>query len=161
MMILFVWMTLMINVCDAYSLYYPPTITISPDGCIYRYNMSSTRRKIPSCIFQHSNQNDVHVDHKREEEDQQNCQDTIRVRIWNALSSSKGEEVSLRELGSIVGERRFGDLKSHLVHVEKQAKTIGNKSKEWKKRRGLDEHTTKAKIQKRIGQKGMVYLKLR
>lgn len=61
--------------------------------------------------------------------------DTIRVRIWRALVAAAGDELSLRQLGSIVGERK--DLKSHLVHVEKQAKTIGNKSKEWRERRGL------------------------
>ncbi|GFH53228.1 hypothetical protein CTEN210_09704 [Chaetoceros tenuissimus] len=64
-------------------------------------------------------------------------QDTIRVRIWKALSNAQSKEMSLQQLGAIVGERKIGDLKSHLVHVEKQAKTFGNKSKDWKKRRGL------------------------
>ncbi len=87
--------------------------------------------------------------------------DTIRVRIWKALvsSSCNGEELSIRQLGSLVGERRLGDLKSHLVHVEKQAKTVGNKSKEWKQRRGLEEATTKAKIVKRMV-KGVQFIKL-
>jgi hypothetical protein len=60
-------------------------------------------------------------------------EDTVRVRIWRALAS--GEELSLKQLGSIVGERK--DLKSHLGHVEKQAKTLKNKSNEWWERRGL------------------------
>jgi hypothetical protein len=60
-------------------------------------------------------------------------EDTVRVRIWRALAS--GEELSLKQLGLIVGERK--DLKSHLVHVEKQAKTLKNKSNEWRERRGL------------------------
>jgi hypothetical protein len=60
-------------------------------------------------------------------------EDTVRVRIWRALAS--GEELSLKQLGIIVGERK--DLKSHLAHVEKQAKTLKNKSNEWRERRGL------------------------
>jgi hypothetical protein len=60
-------------------------------------------------------------------------EDTIRVRIWRALAS--GEELSLKQLGSIVGERK--NLRSHLGHVEKQAKTLKNKSNEWRERRGL------------------------
>jgi hypothetical protein len=60
-------------------------------------------------------------------------EDTARVRIWRALAS--GEEISLKQLGSIIGERK--DLKSHLGHVEKQAKTLKNKSNEWRERRGL------------------------
>jgi hypothetical protein len=86
--------------------------------------------------------------------------DTIRVRIWRALSSSYGQELSMRQLGSIVGERRIGDLNSHLVHVEKQAKTVNNKSSEWKRRRGIDERTRKVKLTKRREKNGMIYIKL-
>ena len=97
-----------------------------------------------------------------EENDEQDDDpvDTVRVRIWKALASAD-KELSLKQLGAIVGERHLGDLKSHLVHVEKQAKTFGNKSREWKERRGLlvgDRKRKKAKIQKRRGEKGMVYI---
>lgn len=61
--------------------------------------------------------------------------DTIRVRIWRALA--KHGELSLKELGSLVGERNLGDLQSHLTHVSKQAKTFGKKSNEWKMRRNV------------------------
>mmetsp|Transcript_29313 Transcript_29313/g.62234 ORF Transcript_29313/g.62234 Transcript_29313/m.62234 type:complete len:171 (+) Transcript_29313:128-640(+) len=61
--------------------------------------------------------------------------DTIRVRIWRALAS--GDEITMTELSNRVGERNRGNLRSHLVHVERQAKTIGNKSSEWRERRGL------------------------
>mmetsp|Transcript_1164 Transcript_1164/g.2438 ORF Transcript_1164/g.2438 Transcript_1164/m.2438 type:complete len:175 (-) Transcript_1164:111-635(-) len=61
--------------------------------------------------------------------------DTIRVRIWRALAS--GDELSMTQLCKQVGERSRGDLRSHLTHVERQAKTIRNKSNEWRVRRGL------------------------
>jgi hypothetical protein len=67
------------------------------------------------------------------EEDE--AEDTIRVRIWRALAS--GDELSLSQLGRAVGERRLSELRSHLQHVERQAKTLRNKSDEWKVRRGL------------------------
>ena len=84
--------------------------------------------------------------------------DTVRVMIWRALSSH--DELSMRELGSLVGERRMGDLKSHLVHVEKQAKTFGNKSKEWKVRRGLKDGIKRVKIKKRKDAKGVLHIRL-
>ena len=62
-------------------------------------------------------------------------EDTIRVKIWRALAS--GEEMRLSELGNTVGERRMGELRSHLVHVERQAKTLRNKPDEWRIRRGI------------------------
>ena len=68
-------------------------------------------------------------------EEQYEEKDTIRVRIWRALAS--GNELSLSQLCKQVGERNRSDIKSHLVHVEKQAKTIRNKSDEWRIRRGL------------------------
>lgn len=81
--------------------------------------------------------------------------DTIRVRIWRSLSS--GEEMSLSQLSAAVlsqltttnDESRTmmhpqqreqlsqGDLRYHLKHVEKQARTLSNKSNEWRERRGL------------------------
>lgn len=68
-------------------------------------------------------------------------QDTTRVRIWRALASRK--ELTLKQLGAAVGERRQGDLKAHLQHVEKQAKTLKNKNAEWRERRGLSATDTK------------------
>ena len=50
--------------------------------------------------------------------------DTIRVRIWRALAS--GEELSLAELSRTVGVSSYGDLRSHLRHVERQASTLSN-----------------------------------
>ena len=92
-------------------------------------------------------------------------QDTIRVRIWKALSQAQSKEMSLQQLGAIVGERKIGDLKSHLVHVEKQAKTFGNKSKDWKERRGVLEFFENTgskgkqiKICYRKGEKGLTYI---
>ena len=63
------------------------------------------------------------------------AEDTIRVRIWRALAD--GKEFSLSKLSNAVGERRRGELRSHLAHVERQAKTLRNKSDEWRLRRGL------------------------
>ena len=134
-------------------------------------NMSVRGIIVPSSLFSSKNQNhegmekerggDQHGDASEGDEDLNTEElDTIRVRIWKALSSSNGKELSMRQLGSIVGERRIGDLKSHLVHVEKQAKTLNNKSKEWKHRRGLNEKRKKAKIIKRREKGGMVHIKL-
>eukprot|EP00536_Pseudo-nitzschia_multiseries_P004161 jgi/Psemu1/9393/gm1.9393_g len=90
--------------------------------------------------------------------------DTVRVRIWRALASSFGEEITLKELGAIVGERRVGELRSHLQHVEKQSKTLKNKSPEWKERRGLSDPGMKgadnARIRIRRGKKNEMYVKL-
>eukprot|EP00554_Chaetoceros_debilis_P010464 CAMPEP_0194110352 /NCGR_PEP_ID=MMETSP0150-20130528/9635_1 /TAXON_ID=122233 /ORGANISM="Chaetoceros debilis, Strain MM31A-1" /LENGTH=189 /DNA_ID=CAMNT_0038799519 /DNA_START=253 /DNA_END=822 /DNA_ORIENTATION=+ len=95
--------------------------------------------------------------------------DTIRVRIWRALASANGEELSLKQLGSIVGQRNLSDLRSHLTHVERQAKTYRNKSFEWKERRGLssinsDGNSTneikKIKLRKRSGDRGMIFFRL-
>lgn len=84
--------------------------------------------------------------------------DTVRVRIWRTLSMKK--EINLRQLGYAVGEKNIGDLKSHLLHVEKQAKTIGNKSDEWKIRRGISSEVRKAKLMRRKGEKGLTYIKM-
>jgi hypothetical protein len=84
--------------------------------------------------------------------------DTVRVRIWRTLSMKK--EINLRQLGYAVGEKNIGDLKSHLFHVEKQAKTIGNKSDEWKIRRGISPEVRKAKLMRRKGEKGLTYIKM-
>jgi len=96
-----------------------------------------------------------------EKDGEGNTMDTIRVRIWRALAS--GEELSLKELGAIVGERRLGELKSHLTHVEKQAKTIKNKKDQWKERRGLsninDRKLHKQRVQIRRGGKNEIFVK--
>lgn len=68
-------------------------------------------------------------------DDDETERDTIRVRIWRALAS--GDELSMTELSRRVGVRRGGDLKSHLRHVERQARTLRNKKDEWRARRGL------------------------
>ena len=97
--------------------------------------------------------------------------DTIRIRIWKALYSANGSELSLQQLGNMVGERNIGDLTSHLTHVERQAKTFRNKSDEWKKRRGLvllncsNEDGTvkvidKVKLKRRRGDRGMTFIRL-
>jgi hypothetical protein len=94
--------------------------------------------------------------------------DTIRVRIWKALVATRGQEVSLKQLGAMVGLRNIGDLRSHLTHVERQAKTFGNKSDEWKQRRGLmvdsNDGTTspiqKVKLKSRRGDRGLTFIRL-
>ena len=93
-------------------------------------------------------------------DDDETERDTIRVRIWRALAS--GEEISLRKLGQVVGERK--DLNSHLVHVERQAKTLKNKSNEWRARRGLQttesSKNNKLRLIRRRGTKNEVYVRL-
>lgn len=91
--------------------------------------------------------------------------ETIRVRIWRALAD--GEELSLTQLSKIVGERRLGELRSHLTHVERQAKTLGNKSNEWRLRRGLvpieDDFSVQRKrlrIKMRKGKKNELFIRL-
>ena len=91
--------------------------------------------------------------------------DTIRVRIWRALAP--GDELTLKQLGSIVGERQLGDLKDHLSHVEKQAKTLKNKSNQWRERRGLvsiygdnNRKIEKLRLITRRGKKNIVYIRL-
>ena len=89
-------------------------------------------------------------------------EDTIRVRIWRSLAS--GKEFSLKKLGVVVGEGQKGDLKAHLKHVEKQAKTLKNKNIDWRRRRGLPvdniKKTNKLRIKTRRGEKNEVYVRL-
>ena len=101
------------------------------------------------------------------EEEKDPERDTIRVRIWRALAS--GEELSLSQLCKAVGESSRGELRSHLTHVEKQAKTIRNKSDEWRIRRGLpragNDATSKfgprkMQLKMRKGDKNEVFIKL-
>lgn len=70
-------------------------------------------------------------------------EDTIRVRLWRALVAANGTELSLRQLGAATGQHK--DLKSHLVHVEKQSKTLQTKSVAWLERRGLSDHYLESK----------------
>jgi hypothetical protein len=94
--------------------------------------------------------------------DDEDGKDTVRVRIWRVLAS--GEEMTLKQLGSAVGERRLGDLKAHLTHVEKQAKTLGSKSPEWRIRRGLSgdnvQKINKMRLKIRRGDRNEVCIRL-
>ena len=97
-------------------------------------------------------------------EDDNLVHDTLRVRIWRALAC--GEELSLSQLSSIVKERRVGELRSHLTHVQRQCKTLSNKSNEWRIRRGLmplsnnDRQEKKLRIKMRRGKKNELYVRL-
>mmetsp|Transcript_29144 Transcript_29144/g.44065 ORF Transcript_29144/g.44065 Transcript_29144/m.44065 type:complete len:215 (+) Transcript_29144:79-723(+) len=94
--------------------------------------------------------------------------DTVRVRIWRSLATNNGQELTLQQLGAMVGERNLGDLRSHLTHVERQAKTFRNKSDEWKKRRGLVLHDSdgksnviqKVKLKRWKGDRGIMFIRL-
>ena len=90
-------------------------------------------------------------------------EDTVRVRIWRALSESPGKELTMKELGTKVGERRPSELWSHLKHVQKQSQTIQNKSSDWKERRGLSaskKDLVRWRVQIRRGRKSEIYIKL-
>lgn len=102
-------------------------------------------------------------------EENEPTKDTIRVRIWRALAS--GDELSMTQLSKQVRERR-GDVRSHLTHVERQAKTIRNKSNEWRIRRGLaplgdmdssgsaNGGVKKLRLKKRKGAKNELFIRL-
>ena len=74
--------------------------------------------------------------------------DTVRVRLWKALVD--GTERSLTELSVTLNETR-SDIRFHLTHVEKQAKTLSSKSSEWRLRRNVLHSSMKLKLTKRIG----------
>ena len=90
--------------------------------------------------------------------------DTFRVRIWRVLAASFGEELTLKQLGAEVGERRTGELRNHLKHVKKQSESLRNKNNEWKERRGLEisaiKRTDKLRVRIRRGKKNEIYIKL-
>ncbi len=88
-----------------------------------------------SVLLKSNQSDDTTLTQEGEDLDSDEQLDTIRVRIWRQLAD--GKELSLSQLSNAVGERRLGELRSHLTHVEKQAKTIRNKSDEWRIRRGL------------------------
>ncbi|MGK3740261.1 MAG: hypothetical protein ACI8RD_006243 [Bacillariaceae sp.] len=113
-------------------------------------------------IFESEEESIVEYD---EEDDTDTDTDTVRVRIWRALASSSGEEITLKQLGGMVGERRLGELKSHLQHVTKQAKTIKNKNVKWRERRGLSmyydtKRIDKLRIRIRRGKNNDVHVRL-
>lgn len=105
---------------------------------------------------------------KKEDEDvapsEEGELDTVRVRIWRQLAD--GKELSLAQLSNAVGERKLGNLRSHLTHVEKQAKTIRNKSDEWRMRRGLSPVGSEAgsprqmKLKFRKGKKNEMFVRI-
>ena len=92
---------------------------------------------INNCNDNNNAQSDIPTSLEQKEDD------TIRVRIWRALST--GEEMSLSKLSAAISisskstttPLSQSDLRYHLKHVERQARTISNKSIEWRKRRGL------------------------
>jgi hypothetical protein len=77
--------------------------------------------------------------------------DTVRVRIWRILMENG--EMSLKDLSRAVNEKPT-DVKFHLQHVEKQAKTLANKSSEWRERRGIPAGTRTVKVKKRLAGNG-------
>ena len=77
----------------------------------------------------------------RQQAQQPDQDDTIRVRIWQILA--KGDEISLKDLCAQIGERNLNNLRDHLQHVEKQAKTVSNKKPVWRQRRGLPPQASK------------------
>ncbi|KAL7523300.1 hypothetical protein ACHAXR_000116, partial [Thalassiosira sp. AJA248-18] len=103
--------------------------TIRPGGEDPSLFFSSKRATSGSPTNANDNKDEAETNNAEPEKD------TIRVRIWRALAS--GDELSMTQLCKQVGERNRGDLRSHLKHVERQAKTIRNKSSEWRERRGL------------------------
>ena len=117
----------------------------------------TSKARICFCALPNEDE-DTEEDEEEALPDDAGAQDTIRVRIWRALAS--GQEVSLRALGATVGERRQGELRSHLQHVEKQAQTLRNKSTKWRERRGLDPTTTKLRLVTRRHKKD-VYIRLK
>ncbi len=91
-------------------------------------------------------------------------EDTVRVRIWRALTASCEEELTLKQLGAEVGERQGGELRNHLKHVQKQSETLRNKSAGWRERRGLPttdtKRTDKLRVKIRRGKKNEIFIKL-
>ena len=123
---------------------------------------SSTLNASKKNAYEDGNTNNLGTENERKSEEKEpQQQDTIRVRIWQALSS--GQELSLTQLSKAVGERRRGELRSHLTHVEKQAKTLRNKSDKWRVRRGLppaSSGSSKIRLKMRKGSKNEVFVRL-
>jgi hypothetical protein len=95
-------------------------------------------------------------DNEKEHQHQQQ-QDTIRGRIWQILAN--GQEVSLSQLSLLLGGGiPKSEIRHHLSHVKKQAKTFGNKSTAWRIRRGVGSEsaadTTRVRLEERPGYHG-------
>lgn len=124
---------------------------------------ASPRHYSPLPLARSYNQSDAtsSTPKEAEESDSDEELDTIRVRIWRQLAD--GKELSLSQLSNAVGERRLGELRSHLTHVEKQAKTIRNKSDDWRTRRGLAPVAgapRKMKLKFRKGKKNETFIRI-
>ena len=130
------------------------------EGAATWYHYTTTASRCPQYLYLPlSVQGQGETDDKWDEATKEDTtQDTVRVRIWRILAD--GQERSLVELGVMVGERRLGELKAHLQHVEKQAKTLQNKKASWRERRGIDTKTKKLRLLKRRGDKNVVYIRL-
>ena len=154
----------------------PIVHTSSPDNnIIIQYKQSKST--IPVSVYYSSGssgqdqEGDI-LNNKNNTQPVEEEKDTIRVRIWKALVSSNNKEISLTQLCKLIGVRNKGDVRSHLIHVERQAKTIQNKSNEWRVRRGLlpiniDDTDTKVsggikklKIKRRRGAKNEEFIRL-
>lgn len=102
------------------------------------------------------------TEHGNKEEDEDEPEDTVRVRIWRALAAQNGREMSLAQLANTLGERR-SDVRHHLSHVEKQCKTLQSKSEDWRLRRGLPAANTKKlsiKTRRKGGKRNELFIKL-
>jgi hypothetical protein len=100
-----------------------------------RNNVNESRKEESRC----SSVDYAKCQEDEEQDQQQEPQDTIliRVRIWQALAN--GQEYSLSQLSlQLSGGITKSELRHHLSHVKKQAKTFGNKSREWRTRRGVE-----------------------
>jgi len=119
-----------------------PVVHTSLDNNRIQYKQSKSTIPISICCSSGSGGQDQEDDIPNIINNNNNSQpeeekDTIRVQIWKALILSNNEEISLTQLCKLIGVRNKGDVRSHLIHVERQAKTIQNKSNEWRVRRGL------------------------
>ena len=106
----------------------PIVHTSSADNNIIRYKHSKSTIPVSVCYSTGSGGQDQEDDIPNTTNNNNNTQqpeeekDTIRVRIWKALASSNNKEISLTQLCKQIGVRNKGDVRSHLIHVERQAK---------------------------------------
>jgi DNA-binding MarR family transcriptional regulator len=100
---------------------------------------------------------DDNNDDDDDDDDDDDELDTIRVRIWRVLMERCSSDaydggkrmISLKDLSKALNEK-ISDVKHHLQHVEKQSKTLANKSTEWKERRGIPNEKRNVKLKKRF-----------
>lgn len=152
--------------CPSFS-FYPPKYyreaksTLLPYSTTWCYSLHMNKKKSESYL-KNSSLKPTNEPKDITEQQGEKLEDTIRIKIWKALVLSSEDYISLKQLGSMIGERRISEIRSHLNHVEKQAKTLQNKSKEWKQRRNLNETTRKVKISKEFRGKNNkeLYIKL-